>query len=225
MSLKGLIYRLSHFRWRWLYEAYLTYKYVDEYTVFPAIYIPKGVKLKITKDKTAKFIINKKLILEKWKTENAFSTISLGPKAELLIENEFVIGDGVKISVAHQGKLILKGKKNDSGSGITANCVVLVKKHVEIGYDCIIAWDTFITDCDWHSIDGKSSQINTIIEDKVWIGVGAKILKGAEIGKNSIVTSNSVVLKGKYHERTLLSGSPAEIIKENIPLWHRDLKH
>ncbi len=224
MSIKGLIYRIFHFRWGWFYEAYLTYKYVDEYTAFPAFYIPNGVKLKVTKGESAKFIIQKKLIVEKWKTENAFSTISLAGNAELFIENEFIIGDGVKISVANQGKLILKGKKNDSGSGITANSVVLVKKYLEIGYDCIIAWDTFITDCDWHSIDGKQAQMDTIVEDKVWIGVGAKILKGARIGNNSIITSNSVVLKGTYPEKSLLSGSPAKIIKENIPLWHRDLK-
>ena len=224
MSIKGLIFRILHFRWNWFYEAYLTYKYVDEYTAFPAIYISKGVKLKVTKGENAKFIIKKKLILEKWKTEKAYSVISLAGNAELFIENEFIIGDGVKISIANQGKLILKGKKNDSGSGITANSVVLVKKYLEIGFDCIIAWDTFLTDCDWHSIDGKPSQIDTVIEDKVWIGVGAKVLKGAKIGNNSIITSNSVVLKGNYPEKSLLSGSPAIIIQENIPLWHRDLK-
>ncbi|WP_447951886.1 acyltransferase [Chryseobacterium koreense] len=224
MSIKGLIYRILNFRWNWWYEAYITYKYVDEYTLFPAIYIPKGIKLKITKEKSAKFIIKKKLILEKWKTENAYSTISLARNSELLIENDFIIGDGVKISVANKGTLILRGKKNDSGSGITANAVVLVKKHLEIGYDCIIAWDTFITDCDWHSIEGKSSQIDTILGDKVWLGVGAKILKGANIGSNSIITANSVVLKGDYPSKSLLSGSPAKIVQENVPQWHRDLK-
>lgn len=224
MSIKGLIYRLLHFRWNWLYEAYLTYKYVDEYTVFPAVYIPTGVKLKIKKDKSAKLIIKKKLLLEKWKTENGYSTLTLGNNAKIFIENDFIIGDGVKISVAANGTLLLGGKKNDSGSGITANSVVLVKKSVTIGYDCIIAWDTFITDCDWHSIEGKPSQINTVISDKVWIGVGAKILKGAMIGQNSIITSNSVVLKGEYKERSLISGSPAKIIQENIPLWYRDLR-
>ena len=224
MSLKGLFYRIIHFRWNWFREAYLTYKYVDDYDVFPAIYIPNGVKLKITKGVGAKFIVKNKLKIEKWKTENAYSTITLAGNAELFIENEFIIGDGVKISISNNGKLVLRGKKYDSGSGITANSVVLVKKYLEIGYDCIIAWDTFLTDCDWHSIDGKPAQIDTIIEDKVWIGVGAKILKGAHIGNNSIVTSNSVVLKGTYPARTLLSGSPAQTIKQNIPQWHRDLK-
>lgn len=222
--MKRLIYKIINFRWNWFNEAYLTLKYVDEYEIFPAFFLNKGIKLKINKGSNSKLIIKKKLFLEKWKTENGFATLTLGNNAKILIENDFIIGDGVKIHVAANGELFLAGKKNDSGSGITANSVILVKKSLKIGYDCIIAWDTFITDCDWHSIEGKTSQINTVIYDKVWIGVGAKILKGAMIGQNSIITSNSVVLKGEYKERSLISGSPAKIIQENIPLWYRDLK-
>lgn len=222
MSLKGLISRLLQFRWNWLQEAYLTYKYVDEYNVFPAFYISKGVKLKISKSPTAKLIIREKLFVEKWKTENAYATIYLGKNSKLLIEKEFIVGDGVKLHVANDGELILRGKKNSSGSGITANSVVLARRYIEIGYDCIIAWDTFITDGDWHRIEGKVSQVDTILSEKVWVGVGVKILKGATINRDSIVAANSVVLKGIYPAKSLLSGNPANIVQENIPIWHRE---
>jgi acetyltransferase-like isoleucine patch superfamily enzyme len=209
--------------WNWFYAAYLTIKYVDKWKKFPAFVINGSVRLKISKIKDATLEINDKLVIEQWLFGDERIVISLSHKSKCVIQNEFVIGNGVRIFVAPDASLVIKGKENESRSGITANSIIMVYKSLEIGKDCIIAWDTFITDCDWHGIEGKSSIKETIIGDHVWVGVGAKILKGSVINNNSIVTTLSVVLAGSYQESSLISGNPAKIVKTNIAPWSREM--
>ena len=49
------------------------------------------------------------------------------------------------------------------------------------------------------------------IEDNVWIGAGACILDGAEIGCGAIITPNSVV-SSKIPQNTIVQGNPAKVI-------------
>lgn len=209
--------------WNWVYAAYLTLRYVDQYEVFPAFQFRGSMCVKISKNRKATVIIKDRLIFEQWLNGDGRTTLILGENAKLIVEREFVLGNGIKVSIGNNAQLILKGKEKESASGITANSVVMVNEYLEIGKDCLIAWDNFITDCDWHGIDGKESTKKTIIGDHVWLGVGVKILKGANVGKNSIVTTLSVVLKGEYPENALVSGNPAAVIKTGIAGWHREM--
>jgi acetyltransferase-like isoleucine patch superfamily enzyme len=52
-----------------------------------------------------------------------------------------------------------------------------------------------------------------IIGDDVWVGAGAIVLKGAQIGHGSIVASGAVVTAGVYPARSVLAGNPARVIK------------
>ncbi len=207
----------------WIRSAYLTLKYVDKWQQFPAIQINGTVRIRIKKATDASLIVKGKLIFEQWLNNDGLITITIGNNATCILANDFIVGNGVKIHIEPAAKLLIKGKITESASGITADSIIMVKKYLEIGADCIIAWNTFLTDCDWHGIDGKSAVKETIIGDHVWIGVGAKILKGAVIGKNSIVPSLSVVLSGVYPPQVLLSGNPAKVTKTEIPHWHRDM--
>lgn len=47
----------------------------------------------------------------------------------------------------------------------------------------------------------------------VWIGTGAKVLKGVTIGNDSVVAAGAVVTKS-FPPRSLIGGSPARIIRE-----------
>ncbi|QIB91983.1 acyltransferase [Methanosarcina mazei] len=207
---------------KWLYGAYLTIRFVDHYQNFPAIKFRKLILVHIKKDRGSKLLINNRLIIEPWQGGIAPSSITIERNAELIIHGLFTVGDDVRISLAPLAKLVLHGTNISSGSGITCKSVILVNKHVEIGKDTIIAWDTFITDCDWHPINGKLKVSPTIIGDHVWIGVGCKILKGALIGQDSIIAPQSVVLAGKYPEKILLAGIPAKVTKTSIDMWGRD---
>ncbi len=207
----------------WWYSAYLTLKFVDDFSVFPAIQFQKRFKVRIEKKKNALFIIEDRLLMELWHHKKNATVITINEGAELKVTSRYILGDGIKILLSENAQLILNGRKNESGAGITADSTILVNQSLEIGYDCIIAWNTFITDSDWHTVSNKPHTAPTLIEEKVWIGVGAKILKGVTIGKNSIVTTNSVVTSGNYPEQSMISGNPAEVVKEGIPNWHREM--
>ena len=51
-----------------------------------------------------------------------------------------------------------------------------------------------------------------IIEDDVWIGWGAIILKGVRVGEGSIIGAGSVVTRD-VQPFTIVGGNPAEFIK------------
>lgn len=208
----------------WIYAAYLTIRYVDTYSKFPAIKFNKFVKVLIQKSKGSNLVIKDRLLFQPFFRGYGMPTIiSLGSHSNMFIERDFTFGDGIRISLNNNSTLLLKGKQNESGSGITGNSVILVMKYVEIGLDCIVAWDTFITDCDWHGIDGKYPIAETVVGDHVWIGVGVKVLKGVSIGKNSIITANTVLVSGSYSDSSMISGNPGKVIKTDVALWQRDM--
>lgn len=95
-----------------------------------------------------------------------------------------------------------------------------------IGEDCMLARNIEIRTGDSHAIyDIESNmRINTakdvVIEDHVWVGSGAKILKGSILNAGCIIATGAIVT-GEVPANTIASGIPAKIIKENIR-WTRE---
>lgn len=208
----------------YIYGSYLTIRFVDQYKKFPAILFKNGlIRLHIRKGFGAKFIIGDRLIISPLGVTRTPSLIQMGDDATVHIENEFIIGDDVRIATFNSGEIYIGGKNNESASGISARSILLVHQKLVVGCDTIIAWDTFITDSDWHPIEGRPTHADTIIGNHVWIAVGAKVLKGSVIGDGSIVRSGAVVSGGNYPAKSLLVGAPARIAKSSISTWHRDM--
>ncbi|MEI6285442.1 MAG: DapH/DapD/GlmU-related protein [Bacillota bacterium] len=126
-----------------------------------------------------------------------------------------------KFAMGYEGIIEIGENTHLNGVSITAY------KNVKIGRDCQIASATFITDTDFHPVDPverlkqvtkKPFNLDTvnkkevIIGDNVWIGWGAIILKGVEIGNNSIVAAGSVVT-GKFPDNVIIAGNPAKVVK------------
>ncbi|HGH3372021.1 TPA: hypothetical protein ACJIK4_001497 [Kluyvera cryocrescens] len=158
------------------------------------------------------------------------------------------IGYGVKLSsaqitVCSGGKLVIKdlceisgriivgpGCQVTIGYGLICNDLIYIQSadnaNVTIGDDCLFA-NTRIYSSDMHSIflDETGERINKsqdiVIEDKVWLSRDVLILKGTEIGKNSIVGARSV-LAGKYSGSSMITGSPGKVVKTGIS-WSRTL--
>jgi acetyltransferase-like isoleucine patch superfamily enzyme len=107
---------------------------------------------------------------------------------------------------------------------VTAKAYVQAARDLTIGPDCIIAWNTFITDCDWHGQDGVDPIAPTRIGSHVWIAPGASVLKGTQIGDNSIVAAGTVVTGGSFPARSLIAGLPGRVIRSDIGDWHRDME-
>lgn len=103
---------------------------------------------------------------------------------------------------------------------INNNSKIYVFNKVKIGDNCIIAEDVFIRNSDNHKLiyDGYKNTAPIIIEDNVWIGTRATILKGVTIESGSVV-AGSVVTKN-VPKNSLVAGVPARVIKTNIE-WKR----
>jgi acetyltransferase-like isoleucine patch superfamily enzyme len=86
----------------------------------------------------------------------------------------------------------------------------------------MIAHNVYISDNDGHPLDPERrlnhDAVNAdeikpvIIGNNVWIGAGCVILKGAEIGDNTVVSPNSVI-SAKALPNKIMMGNPARAIK------------
>lgn len=96
---------------------------------------------------------------------------------------------------------------------------ILCSESIVIGERCGIAWDAFITDSDMHEItaDGETlpHTLPIRIGEHVWVGSGARIMKGTTIGDGAIVAAGAIVTKD-VPPRTLVAGVPARVIRKNV---------
>ena len=90
-----------------------------------------------------------------------------------------------------------------------------------IGENCLIAANCQIMDGNGHdsSFLNVENRINTrgtsepiLIEDNVWVGANSIILPGVTIGAGTIISANSVVVKG-IPSMVIAGGNPATVIK------------
>lgn len=88
---------------------------------------------------------------------------------------------------------------------------------VFIANDCMLSGNIVIRNNDGHDIHDINNVVKNLAQDirlgeHVWICEGARILKGVNIGKNSIVGCGSVVTNNTYRSNSKIAGNPAHII-------------
>ena len=99
---------------------------------------------------------------------------------------------------------------------------------VIIGDNVTFSDEILIQNSDGHVIlDNDGNIINAakegiIIEDHVWIGRRATILKDVHIEKDCIIGSGALVTRGRYISNACYGGNPAKLIKKDIN-FSRDL--
>ena len=141
--------------------------------------------------------------------------------------------DGQYIFEKESGRIQIGNRVHIGGS------VFISINEIIIGDDVTIAWDCVFYDHNSHSIYWSERKNDTIqelhdlkkygdliknknwtvvkskpiiIEDKAWIGLGCKILKGVRIGEGAIIAAGSVVTKD-IPSWTVWGGNPARYIK------------
>lgn len=182
--------------------------------------IGAGQIFRINNKEKSKVTLIGNLLVNPWGGCNIPSSITCSHESNLTISGDFEIGPNVHIELAQRATLSLGGKKNSSGSGITCNTRIMVEDSLEIGSDCIIAWDVFISDSHWHEIAGMERFSPVSIGDQVWISHGVSILKGAVIPSGCIVGAKSLVTQVFGVENALIAGVPAKIIRNGVE-WSR----
>lgn len=60
------------------------------------------------------------------------------------------------------------------------------------------------------------------IGNNVYIGPGAIVFGNIEIANNVTIGANATVNKSCYESDCVLAGSPAQIVKQNFPVWWKN---
>ena len=97
---------------------------------------------------------------------------------------------------------------------------------IKIGKDCMFSNTIIVRTSDSHAIIDTETHKrinpakNVIIGDHVWIAPSTTIMKGANIGSNTIVGSHTLVTKS-IPSNVLAVGMPAKVVKEGVT-WSRE---
>lgn len=128
----------------------------------------------------------------------------------------------VKFVTGIQGRI-----KIGNNCDLNGTCMVAYDE-IQIGDNCQFASSSIISDTDFHPIDKEArlaqmqglpfsydlvNKKKIVIGNNVWVGWGAIILKGVNIGDNSIVAAGAVVVSD-IPRNVIVAGNPARIVKE-----------
>jgi len=113
-----------------------------------------------------------------------------------------------------------EGLSIGDNSVINGYTFIFCGDNVSIGKNCMISANCILTAVSHHNdsltrISEEGFQKAIIMGDNVWIGAGAIILPGINIGNNSIVGAGSVVTKS-IPENEIWAGNPARFVKKII---------
>ena len=147
-------------------------------------------------------------------------------------KNAIIIGahgtmDGVHFDLGEKGRVTI------GDYCYFTNAVLLCELELRIGNYVVIGWNATLADTDFHPLapaeriadaiacsplgKGRSrpeiAKKPVIIEDDVWIGPNATILKGVRIGRGAFVEAGSLVTRD-VPPRARVLGNPAQVIGE-----------
>lgn len=147
--------------------------------------------------------------------------IKLNASQHISVGNSVSIGDYCWLNAKDyykNGKPVLF---IDDGTYIGRFVQINAWNEVKIGKNVLIGDRVFISDAD-HCYQDRNTPIilqgdcykgSVYLKDGCWLCIGAVILPGVTIGKNSVVAANSVVTKD-VPDFTVVGGIPAKIIKQ-----------
>jgi len=119
------------------------------------------------------------------------------------------------ISTLKKGAVLKIGDKCGF-SGAAISCA----ESITIGDNVLLGINVIVTDTDHHSLNAKQRFENIgitskpiVIGNDVWIGTNSIILKGVNIGDNSVIAAGSVVV-GDIPDNVVAGGVPAKVIRK-----------
>ena len=150
----------------------------------------------------------------------------LNPQHLKIFGENISIGDFATLICSSDKKIDISTWQTDKLNGsISLGNYILISpgtsirsaESIDIGDSTMIASDVVITDSDWHGIYDRTDYVATPkpvkIHKNVWIGERSIILKGTQIGENSIIGAGSVV-HGDIPPNSVYAGNPAKEVKK-----------
>ncbi len=119
--------------------------------------------------------------------------------SDITLEGGTALDEGVVLlcsGTPHDGKLIIR-----TGTYINRFTIIDASESIEVGENCMIGPNSYITDHDHAHEAGRLVSEQPLVAkpvrigNDVWIGAGVIILKGVNIGDGAIIGAGSVVTK------------------------------
>ncbi len=138
--------------------------------------------------------------------------------------SKIVVGENCTFRSDHTSNLIgvnrpciLSTHSNQAVINIGANCgfsgtTIGAAQEIRIGDNVLCGANSVITDFDWHLDVSGTQPSPVIIHNNVWIGLNVVVLKGVEIGENSIIGANSLVVSN-IPANVIAGGNPCRVLK------------
>jgi acetyltransferase-like isoleucine patch superfamily enzyme len=139
--------------------------------------------------------------------------IQIGKRGRVRFGRLVWIGDGTKIR-CHEGEVVI-GDKTVLGQ----ECTISAYKRVRIGEQCVIADRAMFIDFDHGTVEVERPirqqgiyKRDVDVGSNVWIGYGACILRGVQVGDNAIIGTNAVVT-ADVPANAVVGGVPAKVLR------------
>jgi acetyltransferase-like isoleucine patch superfamily enzyme len=147
--------------------------------------------------------------------------------------SRIVLGDGLVLRswprsnpLAPTHPVVLATRRADATLTVGADCgftgaTLVAAAAIQIGDRVQVGGNASIVDTDFHPLVPEERHANfnagaaapITIEDDVFVGMDALILKGVTVGEGAVVGAGSVVSRD-VPPRTIVAGNPAEVVRE-----------
>ena len=135
---------------------------------------------------------------------------------DITLEADVALDRGVTLLIGGPitgNKLIIR-----SGTYVNRYTIFDAHQQLEVGRDCMIGANCYITDANHGTASGasvKSQPMRTapvIIEDEVWLGSNVVVLSGVRIGRGAVIGAGSVVVTD-IPSNAIAVGVPARVLR------------
>jgi maltose O-acetyltransferase len=156
-----------------------------------------------------------------------------GTKAQVPVRCDGIgrveIGSGVVLGYRPamrlgSGEILLQARgrnatiKISEGALFNNNVSLIAVDSIAIGKGCQIGDNVCLMDCDFHEIAPSTRNRSpgearpVVIGDNVWLGSRVIVLKGVEIGDNTVVAAGSIVTRSLPSD-VVAAGTPARVVR------------
>lgn len=146
-----------------------------------------------------------------------------------------ILGNGVKVYTWTSFTVEPEGVIEIGDESLIVGAIFMCAKSITVGKRVVISYNVTIADCDFHPKDPELRKQDAIanapegdksrrpafetrpviIEDDVWIGIGAIILKGVCIGEGARIGAGAVVTSD-VPAGTRVAGNPACVVSDEV---------
>lgn len=166
----------------------------------------RGSRIELKKGSKLILRGNLNLNIGKVKGSREEAYLQLHENSTLEITGHVELAYGAMIQ-AHPGATIKIGQ-----SYINTRATIIADRDIQIGNDVLISRDTVIFDSDFHPVINEEGRRTNepspvVIEDHVWIGVRAIVLRGVHIHTGAVIGAGALVT-ADVKEKVMISGMP-----------------